>query len=145
MNLMKTVKIFLVMLFAGVLFSSCYEKTDDRIDNAISLEELISGYDLWYVDIHRTTGNGDVPFLSKAFTVSFINGKLFANNNLVGIGSTGNGYGIQIGYYDTYKGFLEVDHNLDGYFDFDIIQISNDRIKLKDNYNIQTINHLKTS
>ena len=32
---MKTVKIFLVMLFAGVLFSSCYEKTDDRIDNAI--------------------------------------------------------------------------------------------------------------
>ena len=52
---MKTVKIFLVMLFAGALFSSCYEITDDRIDNAISLEELISGYDLWYVDIHRST------------------------------------------------------------------------------------------
>ena len=43
---MKTVKIFLVMLFAGVLFSSCYEITDDRIDNAISLEELMSSYDL---------------------------------------------------------------------------------------------------
>ena len=59
---MKTVKIFLVMLFAGALFSSCYEITDDRIDNAISLEELMSSYDLWYVDIHRSTGNGGRTF-----------------------------------------------------------------------------------
>ena len=82
------------MLFAGVLFSSCYEKTDDRIDNAISLEELISGYDLWYVDIHRTTGNGDVPFVSIAFTLSFHNGVMYANNNIVDVGYTGNGFGI---------------------------------------------------
>ena len=64
-----------------------------------------------------------------------LHGRVFANNNLVGIGATGNGYGIQIGNYDTYNGFLEVNHQLDGYYDFDVIQISNDRIKLKDNYN----------
>ena len=80
------------MLFAGVLFSSCYEITDDRIDNAISFEELMSSYDLWYVDINRSTGNGDVPFVSIAFTLSFYNGAMYANNNIVDVGYTGNGF-----------------------------------------------------
>lgn len=115
---------------------SCNVVVDD-IDEPyyVNLEDVVTDYDLWYVDYNMTTGNGDVPFLSKAFTISFINGKLYANNNLVGIGATGNGYGIQIGYYDTYNGILEIDHNIDGYYDFDVVQLSADRLKLVDNYN----------
>ena len=107
--IMKTLKLLFATLIIGASFSSCSVIIDDT--DAIyyeTLEDVVTNYDLWYIDYNKTTGNGDVPFLSKAFTLSFINGKLFANNNLVGIGSTGNGYGIQIGYYDTYKGFLEV-------------------------------------
>ena len=131
---MKTLKLLLTTLIIGISFSSCSVIIDDN-DYYETLEEVITDYDLWYIDYNKTTGTGDVPFLSKAFTISFSNGRIFANNNLVGIGATGNGYGIQIGNYDTYNGFLEVNHNLDGYYDFDVIQISNDRIKLKDNYN----------
>ena len=118
------------MLFAGVLFSSCYEKTDDRIDNAISLEELISGYDLWYVDIHRTTGTGEVPFLSRAFTISFINNTLYANNNIVDIGYTGNGFGIPVGSYTTFDGSLRANHDIDGYQDFEVFRLSANEIRL---------------
>jgi len=132
--IMKTLKLLLTALIIGISFSSCSVIIDDN-DYYETLEEVITDYDLWYIDYNKTTGTGDVPFLSKAFTISFSNGRIFANNNLVGIGATGNGYGIQIGNYDTYNGFLEVNHNLDGYYDFDVIQISNDRIKLKDNYN----------
>jgi len=133
--IMKTLKLLFATLILGITFSACSVRINDDDYFYTSLEEVITDYDLWYIDYNRTTGTGDVPFLSKAFTISFINGKLYANNNLVGIGSTGNGYGIQIGYYDTYKGFLEVDHNLDGYYDFDVVQITRDRLKLIDNYN----------
>jgi hypothetical protein len=133
---MKAMKLMLAMLVIALATSSCSVVIDDRDDPYYrSLEEVVTAYDLWYVDYHRTTGTGDVPFLSKAFTVSFINGRLFANNNLVGIGATGNGYGIQIGYYDTYTGILEIDHDLDGYYDFDVIEITLDQIKLRDNFN----------
>ena len=131
---MKTVKIFLVILFAGVLFSSCYEKTDDRIDNAISLEELISGYDLWYVDIHRTIGNGDVPFVSIAFTLSFHNGVMYANNNIVDVGYTGNGFGISVGRYDTFGPYLETFHDIDGRHDFEVVQLSLNEIRIYDTF-----------
>jgi len=131
---MKTVKIFLVMLFAGVLFSSCYEKTDDRIDNAISLEELISGYDLWYVDIHRTTGNGDVPFVSIAFTLSFHNGVMYANNNIVDVGYTGNGFGISVGRYDTFGPYLETFQDIDSRHDFEVVQLSLNEIRIYDTF-----------
>jgi len=134
--IMRTLKLLFATLFIGLSFTSCNVVIDD-INNPyhVNLEEVVTAYDLWYVDYNNTTGTGDVPFLSKAFTISFINGKMYANNNLVGIGATGNGYGIQIGYYDTYNGILKIDHDLDGYYDFDIIQIASDRIKLIDNYN----------
>ncbi|MDP3313175.1 hypothetical protein [Lutibacter sp.] len=133
---MKTLKLLFITLFAGFAFTSCSVIIDD-VDETfyVNLEDVVTGYDLWYIDYNKTVGNGDVPFLSKAFTISFINGRVYANNNLVGLGSTGNGYGIQVGNYNTHKGFLEVNHSIDGYFDFDIIQISIDRIKLRDNYN----------
>ncbi|SNR52947.1 hypothetical protein [Lutibacter flavus] len=133
---MKTLKLLFATLVIGISISSCSVIIDDYDEPYYeTLEDVVTSYDLWYIDYNKTSGNGDVPFLSKAFTISFINGKIFANNNLVGIGTAGNGYGIQIGYYNTFEGYLEIDHNLDGYYDFDVIQISNDRIKLKDNYN----------
>lgn len=133
---MKTLKLLFTALIVGISFASCSIVIDDINDPYyVNLDEVVTAYDLWYVDYNKTTGIGDVPFLSKAFTVSFINGKLFVNNNLVGIGTTGNGYGIQIGYYDTYTGILEIDHNLDGYYDFEVVQIASDRLKLIDNYN----------
>lgn len=134
--IMKNLKLLFAALVVGITVTSCHIIIDDFDDPYYAtLEEIVTDYDLWYVDYNKTSGYGDVAFLSKAFTISFRNGKLYANNNLVGIGATGNGYGIQIGFYDTNRGFLEVDHIIDGYFDFDVIQLSTDRIKLVDNYN----------
>ncbi|WP_457617015.1 hypothetical protein [Lutibacter sp.] len=133
---MKALKLLLSTVLIGFAFSSC-DVVVDNIDSYdyVTLEETITAYDLWYVDYNLTTGTGDVPFLSKAFTISFINGTLYANNNLVGIGATGNGYGIQIGYYDTFNGTLEISHMIDGYYDFDVVQIAPNRIKLIDYFN----------
>jgi hypothetical protein len=85
---------------------------------------------LWYVDINETIGYGEIPFLQIAFTVSFRNGTLWANNNLVGIGSQGNGYGISVGDYDAYNMILDVYHVIDGYQTFDVYQINNNTIEL---------------
>ncbi len=133
---MKALKLLLSTVLIGFAFSSC-DVVVDNIDSYdyVTLEETITAYDLWYVDYNLTAGTGDVPFLSKAFTISFINGTLYANNNLVGIGATGNGYGIQIGYYDTFNGTLEISHMIDGYYDFDVVQIAPNRIKLIDYFN----------
>ena len=134
---MKTLKLLFTVIITSIVVSSCSVVVDNFNNpnsNYVSLEEIVSSYDLWYIDYNKTTGQGDVPFLSKAFTISFLNGKLYANNNLVGIGATGNGYGIQVGNYNTYNGSLEINHDLDGYFDFDVIQISDNQIKLVDNF-----------
>ncbi len=138
--IMKTVKLLLGTLIIGMSFTSCI--VDNTIDEPYyaSLEEVITANDLWYIDYNNTAGTGDVPFLSKAFTISFINGKVYANNNLVGIGTVGNGYGIQIGFYDTFDGQLKIDHNLDGFYNFEVIQLSVNNIKLRDNYNNVTYN-----
>jgi hypothetical protein len=130
---MKALKLLTVLSLTFTLFTSCVVTVDD-FDNSITLEQLVTSHDLWYVDYNKTTGSGDVPFLSKAFTVSFQSGRLYANNNLVGLGTVGNGYGNQIGYYDTYNGVLEIDHNLDGFIDLEIVQLSNDEIMIRDTY-----------
>jgi len=131
--LMKTLKLLTGIILTITLFTSCIVEVND-FDDAITLEQVVTTYDLWYVDYNRTTGSVDVPFLSKAFTVSFQNGRLLANNNLVGLGFVGNGYGDQIGYYETINGVLEIDHNLDGFIDLEVIQLSRDEIKLRDTY-----------
>ena len=133
---MKALKLLTGFFLTLTLFSSCIVAIDEfaDYDNGISLEQMLTSKDLWYVDFNRTTGSGDVPFLSKAFTVSFQGGRLFANNNLVGLGSIGNGLGLQIGYYDTYNGVLEIDHNQDGFIDLEVAQMSNNQIRLRDTY-----------
>ncbi len=128
---MKTLKITFILLLSSLIFTSCMvdENSFYNYNNGISLNELLQSKDLWYVDYNQTQGSGDVRFMSLAFTLSFINGNVYANNNLVGLGSVGNGYGDQIGYYGTNGVFLEIDHDLDGYRDFEVLQLSNNRLK----------------
>ncbi|MBJ2174090.1 hypothetical protein JBL43_07570 [Aureibaculum sp. A20] len=130
---MKILKLLSIFFLSTVLFTSCVIN-DDPYDDSITLEQLVTSYDLWYVDYNRTTGNVDIPFLSKAFTVSFQNGILLANNNMVGLGSVGNGYGDQIGYYETINGVLEIDHDEDGFIDLEVIQLAGNEIKVRDSY-----------
>jgi hypothetical protein len=133
---MKTTKLFLVFTLIATLFTSCY--TDDFvIDNnsGISLNQLLNSQELWYVDINQTLGSGETPFLNIAFTVSFRNGVLYANNNLVGFGSQGNGFGIDVGVYDAYNNILDVNHDIDGFQSFDVFQIDNNTIELYNPFN----------
>jgi hypothetical protein len=135
---MKTLKLFFGFALVATLFTSCYtESTVDNFDNSptISLNQLLNSYELWYVDINETLGTGETPFLQIAFTVSFKNGILYANNNLVGFGSQGNGYGIPVGVYDAYNMILDVDHDIDGFETFDVYQIDNNTIELYNPFN----------
>ena len=127
---MKIFKLFLAILVSTVLFTSCSK--DEPLDDSITLGELLSSYDLWYVDIHETMGSGDVPFVSKAFTLSFNNGNVFANNNIADVGFTGNGLGISVGRYDSFGIYLETIHDLDGRYIFDVLQQIIKQNNLKD-------------
>lgn len=126
---MKTIKLLFAIVFS-ISLTSCVVVNDD---NLVSLEEVVSGYDLWYVDFHRTTGTAEIPYLSKAFTISFRNGILYANNNIVDIGRTGNGLGVEVGTYRTFSdGVVETLHNLDGTYSFEVVQLSANEIRLND-------------
>lgn len=129
-SLMKTFKLILILLVSSVFFTSC--SRDEPLDGSITLGELLSSYDLWYVDIHETMGSGDVPFVSKAFTLSFVNGNMYANNNITDVGFTGNGLGISVGRYDSLGIYLETNHNLDGRYTFDVLQLSLNEIRIYD-------------
>ncbi|NAS31056.1 nicotinic acid mononucleotide adenyltransferase [Flavobacteriaceae bacterium R38] len=132
---MRAVKLLFALLFITIAVTSCHTEViiEDDIfidDPVFSLNRELSAYDLWYVDINQTTGNGEVPFLQKAFTISFNSGVLLANNNLVGIGSKGNGLGIDVGVYDTYNSVLEVSHDIDGAWELEVSIIGNNRIRM---------------
>jgi hypothetical protein len=129
-RLMKPLKLFFGMLVMVPLFTSCVFEEDPVIERGIILENALSDYDLWYVDIHSTTGTGEIPFLSRAFTISFVNNTLYANNNIVDIGYTGNGFGIPVGSYTTFDGLLRANHAIDGYQDFEVFQLSANQIRL---------------
>ena len=129
-NLMKTFKLFIVFFVSVVFLSSCSQ--EEPLEGSITLGELMSSYDLWYVDIHQTMGNGDVPFVSKAFTLSFNNGNIYANNNIADIGFTGNGLGISVGNYDSFGIYLETNHDLDGRYIFDVLQLSMNEVRIYD-------------
>jgi len=128
---MKTLKLLMGFALVSTLLTSCY--TEVIIDNnqpSISLNQLLSSYELWYVDINQTSGFGETPFLQMAFTMSFRNGTLYANNNLVGFGSQGDGFGIPVGNYNAYDMILDVVHDIDGFVTFDVYQIDNNTIEL---------------
>lgn len=136
---MKTIKLLSGFALIAILFTSCYSEVviDRPIDPvpSASLNQLLSSYELWYVDINQTTGYGETPFLQIAFTLSFRGGTLYANNNLVGFGSQGNGFGIPVGNYDAYDMILDVNHDIDGYQSFDVYQINNNTIELYNPFN----------
>lgn len=137
---MKTIKLLLGFALVALLFTSCTTEVihDDYIDEpAISLNQLLGSYELWYVDINQTVGYGETPFLQIAFTLSFRNGTLYANNNLVGFGPNGqgNGFGIRVGYYDTYDMILDISHDVDGYNSFDVYQVDTNTIELYNPFN----------
>jgi hypothetical protein len=128
---MKSLKLLIIIFVTGAFLNACTTVfEDDFRGNETSLEEVVSGYDLWYVDYHRTTGNGDIPYVSRAFTLSFLNGTLYANNNIVDIGFTGDGLGINVGTYDTFSGLLGTKHDIDGNNDFEVTVTSLNEIRL---------------
>lgn len=127
---MKTIKLLLTFALTATLFTSCYTEVNIDDEPSISLNQLLNSYEIWYVDINKTVGYGSTPFLQKAFTVSFRNGAVYANNNIVGLGSNGGGFGINIGSYDAYNMILDVYHKVDGFETFDIYQINNNTIEL---------------
>lgn len=81
-NLGYRVKLLFAFMLSATLLTSCYTEELHVNNNtpAISLNQLLQSYDLWYVDINATQGFGETPFLQIAFTLSFDNGRVFANN-----------------------------------------------------------------
>ncbi|WP_299244598.1 nicotinic acid mononucleotide adenyltransferase [uncultured Aquimarina sp.] len=134
---MKTLKLLSAFFLGSILLTSCVAEVvveDDVFieEPSITLNELLNTYEIWYVDIERTQGNGEIPFLQKAFTVSFKNGTFYANNNLVGIGSNGNGFGLDVGFYNTFGMEVDISHDIDGTYSLDVIQYGNNEIRLYD-------------
>ena len=130
MKRIKQLSIYTLLLF---LLTSCYTEVveDTFIEQPLlSTNALLQTYDLWYVDINSTAGFGETPFLQQAFTISFVNGTLYANNNLVGIGNTGRGIGVNIANYNANNRVLNVNHVLDGFASFDVFALDNNTIEL---------------
>lgn len=133
---MKTIKLLTGYFLLATLMVSCYADViieDDFIEeSAFNTDQVLQSFDLWYVDINATQGNGEVPFLQRAFTVSFDRGILYANNNIVGIGKTGGGYGIDVGTYGTLRGIVDIDHDIDGRWALEVFAINRNTIELYD-------------
>ncbi|RRQ50215.1 nicotinic acid mononucleotide adenyltransferase [Maribacter algicola] len=133
---MKHVKLLLGYALLANMLVSCYADViieDAYIEeSAFNSDQVLQAYDLWYVDINETRGNGEVPFLQRAFTVTFDRGTFYANNNIVGIGKTGNGFGIEVGFYDTYRGVVEIDHDVDGLWLLEVYAVNGSTIELYD-------------
>lgn len=130
---MKTIKLLLSFVFTTTLFTSCH--TEVVVDNfveapTITINDILNSHELWYVDINETIGFGEIPFLQKAFTISFNNGTVYANNNLVGIGNNGDGLGIDVANYNAFNMILDVQHDIDGFTSFDVFSINTNTIEL---------------
>ncbi len=128
---MKTRLLFLAIIFS-VFLTSCNVTIISSPEPEITLQEQLQNFELWYVDINATQGNGEIPFLQKAFTVSFTNNGVFANNNIVGIGNEGNGYGLKVGTYTVFGNTLNLNHVLDGFYTLEVNFISFDEIEITD-------------
>ena len=129
-------KLLFGLILIGTLMASCYSEViiqDEFIEeSAFHTDQVLQSYDLWYVDINATKGDGEVPFLQRAFTLSFIDGIVYANNNIVGIGKTGNGLGIDVGSYGTIEGTVEINHDIDGLWLLDIFGVNDNTIEVID-------------
>ncbi|MEO9512287.1 MAG: nicotinic acid mononucleotide adenyltransferase [Flavobacteriaceae bacterium] len=135
---MKIGKLLFGILFIGLLASSCYTEVvfeDDFIEESpYNTTLVLEAYDLWYIDINETRGNGEVPFLQRAFTISFDRGVLYANNNMVGIGKSGNGLGVDTGSYSTLNGAVEINHDIDNLWLLEVFAVNNNTLELYDSH-----------
>ena len=135
-SIMKNRKLLFGILFIGLFASSCYTEViveDDLItEPPINTALVLESHDLWYVDINKTLGSGEVPFLQRAFTITFDRGIVYANNNLSGLGKTGNGLGIDVGAYATYSGQVEIDHDVDGLWLLEVIALDYNTLEIYD-------------
>jgi hypothetical protein len=133
-NVMRKWVLTSLAAISVLALSSCYSEViiEDVFVEDIPLQtrQVLQAYDLWYVDIEATQGNGEVPFLQRAFTLSFANGWVYANNNISGIGKTGNGLGIRVGFYDAGAGTLEIDHDVDGLWTFEVYSVNGRTLEL---------------
>ena len=133
---MKTIKKLFAVALMAALFTSCSTEAIVEVDpfivvnNGPTLNQILSQHEIWYVDIDASSGNLAIPFLQKAFTVSFRNGSIFANNNLSGLGQNGNGFGINVGAYDAFAFELDAFHDLDGDYSFEVRRLSANEIEL---------------
>ncbi len=129
-------KTLTILILLALSLSSCnwsYRDDEDAYNSRANLTDLLQSYNLWYVDIDRATGPGNVSFMSKAFTMSFMpDYEVFANDNMVGLGQTGNGFGIRIGTYQVYNrnGILSIVDDLAGQYDFEVRQLNQNEISL---------------
>ncbi len=132
---MNKLKLLFGFALFATLLTSCYQEVIMEGTNTdpiptVTLGELVSSYELWYVDIDRSYGSDYIPFMQIAFTMSFQNGTMYANNNLVGIGDQGGGFGIRTGYYNTFNYELDLSHNIDGFHTFEVTRLSSNEIQL---------------
>lgn len=129
---MRTLKLSFGILLISLFLGSCSVEIIDEqpLVPTQTLHQKLSSYDLWYIDIHQTTGPGEVPSIQRAFTMSFRNDMVYANNNLAGIGTTGNGYGIPIGYFSAFDNILEINDDLYGYWAVEVYQLAANQIEL---------------
>jgi len=129
-------KLLFGLLGIALTASSCSTEIliedDFIVESSFNTDRVLQSYDLWYIDINATQGNAEIPFLQRAFTLSFENGLVLANNNIVGIGDTGAGLGITIGAYATLPGVVEIDHDSDGLWALEVLAINNSTIELYD-------------
>jgi len=133
---MKIIKLLSAFIFGSILLTSCVAEViiEDEIfiEDRVSLNSILNSHEIWYVDIENTHGNGEIPFLQKAFTVSFRNGNFYANNNLVGMGDNGDGFGLNVGFYNTFGTEIDIIHDIDGKYALEVSQLSNNEIELYD-------------
>ncbi|WP_027137932.1 hypothetical protein [Gaetbulibacter saemankumensis] len=132
---MKRVKLLLILILSSSFLTSCYNEVVVEEVPPVTLYDILDSYELWYVDINSTVGYGETPFLQKAFTISFLGNAVYANNNIVGLGDTGNGFGVKIGNFDAYEMILDVNHVIDGIETFDVYQVDYNTIELYNPYN----------
>lgn len=118
------------ILILSVFFGSC-SPVDIIEERPLTMNELLHKYDVWFVNVEKTGGNTRIPFLQKAFTLTFDGRNLLANNNLVGLGEVGNGYGDHIAHFYTDDPFLRI-HHASGSFRFRVTQVSDNQIDLYD-------------
>ena len=124
------------ILLLALTLQSC--TTEVWVDDVVTgptpwqTRQLLESHELWYVDIHATQGPGEVPFLQTAFTLTFGQGTLLANNNLVGIGKSGDGLGVPIGTYAPLDGAVEIYHALDGLWALEVFPAGSHGLELYD-------------